>query len=158
MKIIVMSDSHGSFERLYEVFDRNRDADLFIHLGDGEREYEQVQSVFAGMSMRFVRGNNDYSLGIESQVVGFGGYRAYCTHGSRYPRIGREEYLSAAARANDCTLALFGHSHIRHYSFYEGVHLFNPGSVLLPRDQKPPCYGIITVDKIGRIDFLWENV
>lgn len=158
MKIIAISDSHGNFERMYEVFERNKNADMFIHLGDGEHEYEDIQNIFAGKSMRYIRGNNDYSLGLDNQVVRFGGYSAFCTHGHRYPRAALDEYLSSAAHVNNCNIALFGHTHTRHYSFTEGVHIFNPGSISLPRDCKPACYGVITVDDIGRLDFSWEEL
>ena len=38
MKIVVMSDSHGVRQTLEMVMNKQPDADLYIHLGDGERE------------------------------------------------------------------------------------------------------------------------
>lgn len=158
MKIIVVSDSHGNFDGLYEVFARNNDADLFVHLGDGEREFEDVRNVFGDKNVRYVRGNNDYSLGVESQIIQLGAYRAFCTHGSRYPRMAMNEYLISAARVNDCNVSLYGHTHVRHCSYSDGVYLFNPGSISLPRDGLPPSYGIIEINDKGQIDFRWAEL
>ena len=35
MKIIVVSDSHGREENLKRVIEMHRNADVFLHLGDG---------------------------------------------------------------------------------------------------------------------------
>ncbi|MDE7234655.1 MAG: metallophosphatase family protein, partial [Ruminiclostridium sp.] len=45
MKIIVISDTHRDFDAMEKIVNDNRSADLFIHLGDGEREYEEVRAV-----------------------------------------------------------------------------------------------------------------
>ena len=42
MKILVMSDSHGAARTLRAVLEKHRDADLVIHLGDGEREMAAI--------------------------------------------------------------------------------------------------------------------
>ena len=38
MKIIVMSDSHGIYSSVRKVINLQRDADLFVFLGDGEKD------------------------------------------------------------------------------------------------------------------------
>ena len=45
MKIIVMSDSHGSYAAVQSIMDRTADADMFIFLGDGEREVEKRKQI-----------------------------------------------------------------------------------------------------------------
>ncbi len=37
MRIIVMSDTHGNFSAIEKIIEKNISADMFIHLGDGER-------------------------------------------------------------------------------------------------------------------------
>ncbi len=44
MRIIVISDTHGLTCSIEDVFLRNKDADLFIHLGDGERDLDSFLS------------------------------------------------------------------------------------------------------------------
>ena len=39
MRIIAMSDSHTSFDKVRQIVERNKEADLFIHLGDGEDDF-----------------------------------------------------------------------------------------------------------------------
>ena len=41
MRIIVMSDSHGSYSAIESIIARNTDADWIFHLGDGERELDR---------------------------------------------------------------------------------------------------------------------
>ena len=38
MKILVVSDTHRNFAVLDDIVNENLDADLIIHLGDGENE------------------------------------------------------------------------------------------------------------------------
>jgi len=59
MKVVVISDTHGDSDIFYEIASRNQNADLFIHLGDGEREFEDMCSAFPISAFLMVRGNND---------------------------------------------------------------------------------------------------
>ena len=53
MKIIVISDTHGNMHRLKDVVEKNKDADLFLHLGDGAEEFFEVQEMdFNGLLNR----------------------------------------------------------------------------------------------------------
>ena len=45
MKIVVVSDSHKEFHKLNSVVENNLDADAFIHLGDGEHEFNDVRNL-----------------------------------------------------------------------------------------------------------------
>ena len=45
MKIVVVSDSHKEFHKLNSVIENNLDADAFIHLGDGEHEFNDVRNL-----------------------------------------------------------------------------------------------------------------
>ena len=44
MRIIVFSDTHGNYSAMHKIFKRNGDADLFIFLGDGERDLDSAVS------------------------------------------------------------------------------------------------------------------
>ena len=43
MRIIVMSDSHGYSAQVEKIIHANPEADMFIHLGDGESEVAQMK-------------------------------------------------------------------------------------------------------------------
>ena len=62
MRLIVLSDSHRNYDALRRVFCRHMDADLFIHLGDGEEELDLLLTQFPDLSARtwHVKGNCDY--------------------------------------------------------------------------------------------------
>ena len=47
MRIILLSDTHGDFFTAHEIVKRHlRDADCFIHLGDGFREWEDLRDLY----------------------------------------------------------------------------------------------------------------
>ncbi|MBR5091180.1 MAG: YfcE family phosphodiesterase [Ruminiclostridium sp.] len=152
MDITVISDTHGDFETLYEIVSRNEASDLFIHLGDGEQEFADVRSAFYTKAFLFVKGNNDWDDHPQNIVTELGGVRFYMCHGHRFPRAQLSDFLSATAVANECRVALFGHTHVAVNENVNGVLLFNPGSTTLPRGGVPPTYGRITIDSDGNVN------
>ena len=153
MRILVTSDSHRNTPALKRAVESAKPFDAFIFLGDGEDDYGEVTMSLAGISTYAVRGNNDYnSMLTQTAAVEIGGIRFLLTHGHRYGLWNGFDTLAASARLNNCTVALFGHTHCRHFSEENGICLFNPGSVALPRDGRPPSYGIITAED-GKSDF-----
>lgn len=152
VKILVLSDSHGRDSLLYEILYRNMDAEVIIHLGDGEEDFEICRDTipnFCEKRLIQVKGNCDWysSLAVTS-FDNIGGFRFYNTHG--YVQgvkfgVGR---LLKDARDNNRNVALFGHTHQQYYDSVDGVHLFNPGAV---RNYE---YGVITIDEgSGEIRF-----
>ncbi len=146
MVITVISDTHGDFETLYEIVSRNESSDLFIHLGDGEHEFADVQSAFYSKPFIFIKGNNDWGNFPQCLVTELGGRKFYLCHGHRFERSRLKEYLSATAITNGCEIALFGHTHVPMNEQYSDVLLFNPGSAVLPRGGNPPTYGKIVIN------------
>ena len=59
MRIIVMSDSHGDYFAVEEIIQRNLSADMFIHLGDGERELDKIVVKYPYLNIYHVKGNCD---------------------------------------------------------------------------------------------------
>lgn len=156
MRILVASDSHGDYLSLQRAIKREHQKeplDAFIFLGDGERDYELATMNYGGITTYRVRGNNDWDSGIRlSMAMDIGAHKYLICHGHSFG-IGRGyDSLINAANQNGCQVALFGHTHCQYYSYERGVHLFNPGSVALPRDGKGRSYGIITEEK-GKLDF-----
>ena len=158
MRILVTSDSHGNYRALMKAVEAGKPFDVFIFLGDGEKDYGIVTRNMAGISTYRVRGNNDWDTSIVlSSVVEIGSHKLFLTHGNNYGLWQGYERLINAANQNGCQAALFGHTHCRHYSFENGVHLFNPGSAALPRDGRPRSYGVITEEN-GRLDFYHYDI
>ena len=147
MRIVVMSDSHGDFAQAEKIVRKNLGhCDMFIHLGDGERDVDRLRTAYPNLDIRHVKGNCDY--GDESPsaaVVTAGGVRIFCTHGHRYNVKSGLDILCENARNNDCRIALFGHTHSRLETVYGGIFVLNPGSCACPRDGNKPSFGTIEI-------------
>lgn len=153
IKITVISDTHRDFDSLYDIVENNRNSDMFIHLGDGEREFDDVRNLFPEKAFLIVRGNNDWSDTPVSRLFTYGGHKFYLTHGHVFDRYSIHSFAAATAKANGCDVALFGHTHIPYYEEINGVHVFNPGSPSSPRGRNEPSYGIITINDNGLLKF-----
>ncbi len=153
MRVIVISDTHGSYANLCNVVKRNMSADAFIHLGDGEKEYRLLMEALPELSKKFyyVRGNCDYGGdGADYRVIDIApGYRIFATHGHLYGVNFSLATLTGVARDNRCNIALYGHTHVRRCSYDNGVYIMNPGSASRPRDGQPPSYGYIDITDSG---------
>lgn len=151
MKIVVVSDSHREFLKLKNVIESNLDADLFIHLGDGEHEFSDVYNLHPEKNFVFVKGNCDFGMYKTVRVITAKGYKIFCTHGHEQGVHEGLERLVSEARENGCQIALYGHTHLYRTELIDGVYVMNPGSVDSPRDKRQPSYGIINIDENGKI-------
>lgn len=151
MKIIVVSDTHRNFGVLNSIIENNIDADLFIHLGDGENEFRDVQSIYPDKAMVYVGGNCDYAPHKQTAVVTVCGYKMFCCHGHTMHVHSGLEYLVKTAKDNDCKIALYGHTHLYRTENFGGVFVMNPGSPDCPRNHNLPTYGEIEVNSNGEI-------
>ncbi len=151
VRIIAVSDSHGDRMALKRVIEAAKDSgDIFIHLGDGEREVEVMRSLYPDIDLRHVAGNCDYgSVSPDFDIIYAGGVKVFACHGHRLSiKYGRDNLLMAA-RDNGCAAALFGHTHCRFEGYEYGIHLLNPGSCSCPRDGNKPSYGFLDITPNG---------
>ena len=153
-KIIVFSDSHGSTSNLQKIFSLHRDADAFIHLGDGASEFSRLCRLFDKVGYS-VLGNCDMGFscpGAQSPyaVYNIGGCGFFMTHGHLYGvKNGREGLVSfVRERFPDTDIILYGHTHARYESYKDGIYIMNPGSCGRPRSGGP-SYGIIDITEAG---------
>lgn len=144
MRIIVISDTHGSVRAIESVFLRNRDADLFIHLGDGERDLDNFLSDNPDYIDKTIHvcGNCDMgSLSPGYVVLPVFGHKIFATHGHLFAVKNGLEIIKKNAKQNDCDIVLFGHTHVRYNQKEDGLYLLNPGSANCPNDGNPPSFG-----------------
>lgn len=154
MRIIVMSDSHKNYSALETIVTSNPDADMFIHLGDGEYEIDLLLSVFPEIAPRFyhVTGNCDYnSINGTVLTIPIGKHKIYATHGHIHGVNYTLENLKKVAAANGCDIVLYGHTHARLSQYTDGMYILNPGSASSPRDGKKPSYGFVDIVDSGVI-------
>lgn len=149
MRIVVFSDSHRNFFALQSIVFAQPKAALFLHLGDGEREFEDLQTHFPDKLMRGVCGNCDWSSCSKvSDLITCEGKRIFFTHGHIYGvKIGLGE-LVQTARNFRADVVLFGHTHHAYTAYENGLHLMNPGSVTSPAEGRP-SYGIVDITPAG---------
>lgn len=157
-KIVAVSDSHGVITNLSKLFALHRDADAFIHLGDGAREFSALcrQNDVVGYSLL---GNCDLAFMCPSAqsphaIYTIGGKRFFMTHGNLYGvKSNRSSLISIAKqKAPDVDIILYGHTHIPENKYIspendseKGIYLINPGSITCPREMHSPSYALILI-------------
>lgn len=152
MKILVLSDSHGNFDAIYDIAEKEN-PDLIIHLGDGAKEAEDL-----GYSVEkrvvSVRGNCDWGSRLESELIyESAGKRLFICHGHTFSVKSGIGSIIESAHTHDCDVLLFGHTHQQLYLVDRGMHVLNPGSAGYMKQ-----YGIIDISdneigiKICRLD------
>ena len=152
MKLVIASDIHGSAtwcSRLLEVIEAEQ-PDMIVLLGDllyhGPRNplpdgYAPAE--VAAMLNRYadriiaVRGNCDSE--VDQMILDFpcmgdysilvdGTKRLFFTHGHVYQPDNLPKLPQGSA-------FIYGHTHVRRNDLYQGIHLVNPGSIALPKDD-----------------------
>ena len=153
MKIVIVSDTHGSRKNIENVCECNPDADMLIHLGDVEDDADYIEAIFE-CPTHIVGGNNDFFSRLpREKVITIGRHQIFMTHGHNYyVNYGYGE-LRAAAKSRGCDYAFFGHIHRPVLDDTEEVTVVNPGSISLPRqDNRRPSYAILDVNRKGDFD------
>lgn len=149
MRILVISDSHGNKWDFLDAIKREPTAEIVYFLGDGFRDYEKAMLEFSTQKAFIgVKGNCDLACDLpEKDIRTINGTKIYATHGyvekvkfGIYP-------LECYAREENCNVVLFGHTHDPYYSYYDGVHLFNPGSI------NDGVYGVMDITDSGIMCF-----
>ncbi len=152
MTVVAFSDSHRRYDRVHELFEKtHRTADLYIFLGDGISDIEDMLYLYPEKKILAVAGNCDY--GSMEKFVGVTegdrGHRIFYSHGHIQRVKWSLDELHRAAKENCCDLALFGHTHIKHCEYRDGIYLVNPGSLGNPHDGGQPSYAVIQLLREG---------
>lgn len=151
MKILVFSDSHGSFSGIRRALSLHSDTDFVFFLGDGIREAEQIPATLPHLvGLYAVRGNCDlgtYDIP-EELICEIAGKRFFLCHGyTRHVKATMYE-MHAAAAEKKVDVALFGHTHLPYLSYFSEAerpyYLMNPGSISHASDGRSH-YGIIQI-------------
>jgi putative phosphoesterase len=131
VRIIVFSDSHGNYEALRRVVQKHEgDAGIFLHLGDGEREFDRIREKFPHLEMHGVSGNCDWSsLTRTREILWAEGKKIFYTHGHIFHVKSGLGELRASAAALGADVAVFGHTHTALTEYEDGLYLLNPGSI-----------------------------
>lgn len=142
MKILVLSDSHGSIAPMRQAVEQTS-PHLILHLGDCWGDGQNLHRYFPEIPFEQVPGNCDFrpEEALEKLLIREN-QRILMCHGHTYGV--KQSLLSAgyAAEEKHLDLFLFGHTH-RPLLDWRGSTLFlNPGSI---GDYRAPSYGLVTI-------------
>lgn len=140
MRFIVCGDNHGEKESLDKLLENYPEAERFLHCGDVGLSPKEVEG------FTVISGNNDYGSNYpDSLVVSVGSLRVFMIHGDQLRFGSRLESLVEKAKAMNCQVAVFGHTHVYQVKKLDGVLCINPGSLNYNRDGTGPSYAVVDV-------------
>ena len=149
MRIVVFSDSHGITAAMEAAIAQQKEAKLFIHLGDGVDEFKRIMSKYPNREYWCVRGNCDYTATEESTAYSWiKDVKIMFTHGHHWQVKYDLDELKLGAREKEARIALYGHTHVAYTGYEDGLYIMNPGSCGRPREGLP-SYGIIDITEAG---------
>ncbi|MCR4590965.1 MAG: metallophosphoesterase [Lachnospiraceae bacterium] len=152
MKILIVSDTHGSMGNLRECIRRTSPIDMLIHCGDVEGQEQEIREA-CGCECHIVSGNNDYfsDLPREEEFM-IGSHRAFLTHGHSYGVSMGYDRIVDEAEARGVDMVFCGHTHKPKKEVIGGIRVLNPGSLSYPRQEgRRPSYMTMEFDRNGSI-------
>ena len=135
MRILVISDSHKRGDLVEKIIQREPDAKEIFFLGDITPDIEEFVYLYTDKNFHIVAGNCDFMSSYRStDIVTVGTTRIFYTHGHTLGVKYGIERLKNSAADNNCTIALYGHTHISRISYEDGLYIVNPGSISQSRE------------------------
>lgn len=159
MRILIVSDTHGSLRNFDTVIEREKEIDMLLHLGDVEGDDDYMEAVM-NCPVHIVGGNNDYFSRLPGEIeLRIGKYKVFMTHGHGYYVSMDTRRLKQAARARGADIAMYGHTHRPDIDLVDGVKVINPGSLSYPRQSgRQATYIIMEVNAGGEAEFTLKHV
>lgn len=142
MRIGIVSDTHGSYERLEQAAAEMGPIDLLLHAGDGARDAERW-CIAHSVEAYYVKGNCDFGPYTEEVAFPVAGRRVLLTHGHLYGVKNDLQRLAYRGRELQVDVAVFGHTHLATHTDAMGVKLVNPGSLSGGRSRSGATYALL---------------
>jgi putative phosphoesterase len=129
----------------------NKGIDLVIHLGDYVRDAMKFEEMHENIRHEYVPGNNDWiKETTPDRVLLLEGKRIFVTHGHHYNVKMTFSRLISKGKSENADAVFFGHTHIPHMQYTDGILLLNPGSAGLYNGAEKPTYCLVEI-KDGEI-------
>ena len=140
MKILVFSDSHRYTGGMIQAIEEQQ-PDLVVHLGDLQRDAEELALLYPKLSMVTVPGNCDgWTMVPPEKCITLAGKTVLMGHGHTWGVKSGYGAAIARARAMNADLLLFGHTHRAYCEQLEdGLWVMNPGAARA-------TYGVVNID------------
>ncbi len=131
MKIIVLSDIHYEKDVAKKVIKKHRnDANLFVFLGDGIDNFEDLTVFDSKIKTVAVKGNCDYDSNADVyELFDFCGRKIFCTHGNLYDVDVSLKRIKQTAKDKGADICLYGHTHTAYCENDDGLLVLNPGAI-----------------------------
>lgn len=151
MKVLIVSDTHGRDSKLEEAVMRETPFDMLIHCGDVEGREFYIEAL-AECPCCIIAGNNDFFSDLErEEEIELAGKKTLVTHGHYYGVSMDITGVLDEAKARDCQIVLFGHTHKPVIAEKDGILAVNPGSLSYPRQEgRKPSYAVMEVGLGGK--------
>ena len=141
MKILVVSDTHGSVGPILTALDREK-PDVIIHLGNGVNDLKDIN--FQGQ-VYGVKGPFDFNKGLSTMAkVFYGKTTILYLHGHEFRVNQGYNELVAFANQQGANIVLFGHTGKAEYFERDGIIYVNPGSM---KTRSTATYVTIELDE-----------
>lgn len=151
-KILVLSDSHGYFEKILKIYEKEN-PDIVIYVGDGTKDIEEL-SLVHNSEYHIVNGNCDI-FGKDFgwlEIFTVESIKFLITHGHMFYVKNSLEDLKKVSEEKNVDVIIYGHTHKEYLEYYKDRYLFNPGA---SQDGK---YGIITIENGENIKFFHNKI
>ncbi len=157
MRILVVSDTHGQCDRVYQVYKKlisEAPIDVIVHCGDYSSDALEIQARLR-IHVAWVKGNCDGCFDDDNWSIletEFGNF--LITHGHMENVNISQQNLYYKTLENDCVGAFYGHTHRGVYTQLGDVYLMNPGSLTKPRDGTGGTFGLVVTTE----DSIWGKI
>lgn len=154
MKILIVSDTHGSRHQFDKIVEAEKPFDMMLHAGDTECDNDYLEAM-ADCPCYFVCGNNDWGTDEPyDRILAIGRHKILLTHGHGYGLYFGYKDMIRTAQENGVDTIIHGHTHRPVDLTESGIRILNPGSVTYPRQNgRKPGYIIATTDEKGDLFF-----
>ncbi len=147
MKIMVVSDTHGSIVEVLDVIQKES-FDLIVHLGDFEGDAIEISKKTETPCL-WTKGNMDGGIRNDEKVLDTECGKVLLTHGHVYHVKDTLYVLQCEGEEKNYAGVFFGHTHKAALEEVGDLTLLNPGSISSPRDGLNGSYAVVYTTKKG---------
>ena len=103
-----MADSHGNKNAVRHIFEKTREeADMYVHLGDGLTDLDDIRAEHPELDIRTVVGNCDYGIqGPQFNIIKAGKYNLYIAHGHMLRVNYGIDFIRKTAAGYNCKIVI----------------------------------------------------
>ncbi len=154
MRIGVVGDIHGAYDELKRAVAALGPVDQLLFTGDGYRDICRLRDE-SKLFVQGVAGNCDFGSEFPaSQLLYLDGHKVLLTHGHYYGVKNGLRRLGEAGREQGAVLVVFGHTHQPLLDTWNGIQLFNPGTLSRERAYQGLTYGVLETTPTGVTAYL----